>query len=214
MKKKPRTAAEIMAALQNDPEWVAKDEERERVLRERVAEWRLAQAPLIEALAQGGWKVQSVWDLVGTKSSYPSAIPILLEHLSKPYPERVRDGIARALAVPEAHQGWPVLLDAFRREPDKIKETGMSGVKWAIALALSAAGTDEELEDVIPLLRDPSHSLNRRPLLDILARSRKPIAVSVLSELQDDKEIADDAKKALNKALRKQRKGAPKGRIH
>ena len=87
-------------------------------------------------------------------------------------------------------------------------------MKWAIALALGAAGTDEELEEVIPLLRDRSLGRNRSPLLDILARSRNPIAVTVLAELQDDKEIADDVKKALKKALRRQRKSAPKGRIH
>ena len=166
---------------------------REEERRQKVAEWRRAEVPVVEALRAAGLDVRSVWDLVNTKNRYSAAVPVLLEHVMKPYPERVREGIARALAVPEARSGWPILLEAFRREAD----TTTVGVKWALSLALGATGTDEMLDDVFALLRDKSLGENRVPLLQILCRSHDPRSVRMLNELKDDKSIGRDAKLAL-----------------
>jgi hypothetical protein len=166
---------------------------REEERQQKVAEWRRAEVPVVEALRAAGLDVRSVWDLVNTKNRYSAAVPVLLEHVMKPYPERVREGIARALAVPEARSGWPILLEAFRREAD----TTTVGVKWALSLALGATGTDEMLDDVFALLRDKSLGENRVPLLQILCRSHDPRSVRMLNELKDDKSIGRDAKLAL-----------------
>ena len=72
--------------------------QQEEMCRKRGTSGRGRKCPLVEALAQCGCVVKSVWDLVSSKAPYPAAIPVLLEHLSKPYPDRVREGIARALA--------------------------------------------------------------------------------------------------------------------
>src|ERR1043165_1157723 len=168
---------------------------REEERQQKVAEWRRAEVPVVEALRAAGLDVRSVWDLVNTKNRYSAAVPVLLEHVMKPYPERVREGIARALAVPEARSGWPILLEAFRRETD----TTTVGVKWALALALGAAGTDEVLGDVFALLRDKSLGKNRVPLLQILYRSNDPRSSEVLNELKDDESIGKDIKLALRK---------------
>jgi hypothetical protein len=214
-RRRSMTLAENDALLKAEGQYEAVQElhRQQREAREKTwAEWARAEVPLVEALAQAGFMVRSAWDLREAKSPYPVAIPILLEHLSKPYPDRVREGIARALACPEAHLGWSVIVAEFHRE--KATTPTSQSFKFALAIALSAAGTDEELDEVIALLRDRDLGANRIPLLDILARSRNPSAMSVLAELQDDKEIADEAKKALKKALRRQRVKPPKGRIH
>lgn len=111
------TADEFLAELHADPEWTARQQERDRRLQEQAAAYRKAEAPLVEGLNRArGVAVQSVWDLVNTKAPYPAAVSILLEHLMRPYPERVREGIARALAVPEAGIGWAILLRHFERK--------------------------------------------------------------------------------------------------
>jgi HEAT repeat protein len=199
MKKKPmKTAAELMSSLRSDPKWVAQHEDRQRNMHQRMLEDRRAEEPLLDELRAAGIVVTSVWDLVNTKAPYPAALPILLKRLGQGYPSRVREGIARALAVPEAHAGWSVLLDAFRQEQDATTQ----GVKWALACALGASGTDAELKDVIQLLRDRSLGRNRVPLLQVLGRSRDSAAREVLEELRTDGSIAEDVRKALRQRQR------------
>jgi len=205
MKKLPKAAAELLSSLQSDPLWVAQRNERQKALQQQAIAYRQAEAPLVAALEEAGVHVASVWDLVNTHAPYPSAISTLLEHLSKPYPERVREGIARALAVPEAHHGWPLLLAAFYKETD----TTTQGVKWALACALGAAGTDDELAEVIRLVRDRSLGRNRAPLLQVLARSRRPEAHDLLEELQSEAELADDAKRASRRRRAKTGRRVP-----
>jgi HEAT repeat protein len=192
------TLAEHDALLKSEGRYDAMKEiqrQREEERQRKVSEWRKAEIPIIEALRSRGFEVKSVWDLVNTKRRYPDAVPVLLEHLSQSYPERVREGIARALAVPEARSGWQILLETFRRETD----TTTVGVKWALALALGATGTDEVLDDVFALLRDKSLGENRVPLLQILCRSNDPRSFELLNELKDDESIGRDVKLALRK---------------
>src|SRR5262245_53969233 len=99
-KRQRMTAAELMAALQSDPVFQARKEEQERSRRRMEAFWQHAETPIVEGLRAIGLKVDSVWDLVNTSVPYPEAIPVLLAHLQREYPDRVREGVARALAVP------------------------------------------------------------------------------------------------------------------
>jgi hypothetical protein len=192
--KDTKTAAELMAELSADPRYLARQVEQEEDRQRRVAEWREAERPLIEELRQGGLAVNSVWDLVNTSKPYPGAIPVLLDHLQRLYPARVREGIARALAVPEARRGWNVLLDSFLQEEDQTAQ----GPKWALACALGAAADDDVLTDVIDLLQDRRHGENRIPLLAALAGSQRPSARLKLLELRGDPDLAADVERLLN----------------
>jgi hypothetical protein len=91
-----------MADLEGDPGFIARRDERDRERQRKAIEWRQAEAPLVEELRAAGFKVDSAWDLVNTAVPYAEALPILLAHVQRPYPDRVREGIARALAVPKA----------------------------------------------------------------------------------------------------------------
>ncbi len=125
MKKKNITAAELMAELNADPEFVAMRARKEEEILKREAEYRRAEAPLVNELRAAGFQVQSAWDLVNTPGSYPKAVPILLAHLPLPYPAAVREGIARALAVREAKvPGWDVLTRLYVDEPEPECEAG------------------------------------------------------------------------------------------
>src|SRR5262252_3641971 len=111
MKKSRRkriTAEALLKQLHADPEWVAAREQEDRIRAERAAQLRAAEAPVILALRDVGVEVDSVWDLVNTSRPYPEAIAVLVDQVRKPYPDKVSEGIGRALAVPEARDYWQV----------------------------------------------------------------------------------------------------------
>jgi hypothetical protein len=141
---------------------------------------------------------RSVWDLVNTAEPYPKAIDILVEHLQRPYPDKVLEGIGRALAVRDARRAWLTLSQLFRLNQDRKG----NGVKWAIGCALSAASDDSVIHDVIALVSDPTHGENRIALLDPLARSKSAEAHAALRAAVSDPELAREAKHLLRRRKR------------
>lgn len=199
MTKKKITAAELMAKLNADPEFVAKRarEEEERLKRE--AEYRRAEAPLVDELRAAGFQVQSAWDLVNTPGSYPKAVPILLAHLPRPYPAAVREGIARALAVPDTKApGWNALIRLYIDERE-------DRVRSGLAAAIAAASDDEVIGDVIALARDARHGSSRLLLLSALERSADPRARAALMDLGTDPDLTKEIQVILRRLKRAKR---------
>lgn len=195
MSDKRITASELMARLQADPEFVARRAKEEEERQQRAAEWRRAEAPLVEDLRAAGYAVESAWDLVNTPGSYPKAVPLLLAHLPRPYPGPVREGIARALAVPEAKVGWSVLTRLYRDEQDKRAKDGL-------AVAIAAASDEDVIGDVITLVRDTRHGPSRLLLLGALERSVDPRAKATLTNLRTDPELQKEVQLILRRLKR------------
>jgi hypothetical protein len=199
------TAAELIAKLNADPEFVAKQARSNEEIDKRVAENRRTETPLVAELQAAGVQVrpgvlvETVWDLVNTASPYPEALPILLAHLPRPYPAAVREGIARALAVRETRAlGWEVLTRLYREEPVAL-------VKAGLAAAIAAASANEVLEDVLALVRDRRHGESRGLLLGALRRSRDPRAAAALVELADDPDLTKEIQYILRRRNRAKR---------
>lgn len=197
------TAAEHRAWLREAGQYEAfvdrqrqQDEERQK----RAAEWRRAEAPLVEELRNAGYSVESVWDLVNTPGSYPTAVPILLAHLSRPYPGRVREGIARALAVPEAKsEGWETLTRLFREEQEEQAKDGL-------AVAIAGAADDEVIDEVIALARDESLGASRVILLHALEHSRDRRARAALMEFGAHPNLGAESRAILRRLKRRTKK--------
>lgn len=188
-----KTAAELMAELQADPEYVAERQQRDAELQRKAAAWREAEAPLVEELRAAGFEVESAWDLVNTATPYPAALPILLEHLGRPYPDRVREGIARALAVGrDARFGWETLVGLYRDEP------AGSDAKDGLAVALAAVSDDVVVDELISLACDAAHGESRILLLRGLKRSRAPQARAALEEFSGDPVLGQEARALLS----------------
>ena len=70
MKKKNETLTteEFMAQLDADPAWVAARAKEEEARQKRAAEWRRAEAPLVEELRSVGVAVESAWNLINNSS--------------------------------------------------------------------------------------------------------------------------------------------------
>ncbi|TFZ42358.1 hypothetical protein E5C33_20050 [Stenotrophomonas maltophilia] len=105
------SASQLMDALMSDPEFVRREREREAQRMKAAVILKEAEAGLVQELRGAGMKVDSVWDLVGWKGDNDAALRVLLAHAPIPYPERVREGILRALATPGARAWWPDLIE-------------------------------------------------------------------------------------------------------
>jgi hypothetical protein len=140
-------------------------------------------------LHRAGIEVESSWDLVNTSTPYPVALPILLNHLGRPYPDRVREGIARALAVRgDGEFAWDELVRLYRAEP-----VG-TDTKDGLAVALCAVAHDGVIDELIGLARDPVQGDSRLLLLEALKRSRAPRARAALEDFTHDPVLGDEAR--------------------
>lgn len=180
------SSAELIAKLQADPKH--QEAEIHRAARQSAVEYRLRaeETPLINELKDAGWYVESVWDLVNTTKPYAEIIPILLLHLKKPYSDRLREGIARALAVPEAIDVWQTLRTAYE------SSHADSDVKRGLAAALAAASDDNVIAELAEIAKNPKNGSSRLLLLRALRRSRSAIAIGALRILSIDPELSKE----------------------
>jgi hypothetical protein len=162
------------------------NEERKRQRAERSTRLRAEEQPILADLETIGLKVTSVWDLVNTSNRYPGAIPILLKHLTQEYSDRTKEGIARALAVPDAKDAWSVLVEEYRKAPVGVENGIRLGAKSGLAAALSAASTDNVIEQLAALAKDRSNGDSRLLLLSALRNSKTSAAKKALEELAND----------------------------
>lgn len=194
------TAAELAAKLQTNPEFVARKQAQEQERSERAARIRVEEEPILAELRGIGWDVQSVWDLVNTNTPYPEAISILLKHLLLPYSDVVKDGMARALAVPEpeVQAAWQLLIEEYRKALTGwgIKAPGDTteyrlGAKDGLACALAASVTDGTLPELVALAKDRTQGESRVLLLSALKkrRNKSPLATQAIDELASDPEL-------------------------
>lgn len=219
MKRGPKSAEEVMAQLRSDPEWVRQSSGRERIRKAALEELSKAQEPLLVALASAGLPLTSVYDLVNTKSKYDAAIPILLRHLSKPYPNKIREGIARSLGRRWARNlAWDQVLRAYRNEANKARsaspgEIGApSGPKDGLAVALSCMAEPDDLAQLIELITDPRNGPSRIFFVTNLSRSRRSVARNALLNLRGDPDLRVAVNHCLRGKMKRQAKSAQAGR--
>jgi len=190
-RRKSTTAAELMDKLSKDAGYQARRAAQEERLRVEEAAGRAEEAGLSADLERVGVEAKSAWDLVNRGQSYVEAVPVLLDHLQRDYSDRTKEGIARALAVPEAVGGWHILMSEFERNPDKTAFGSKFGVGCALAATARANGRYDE---VLRLLREEQHGESRAALLEALALSKDPKARSMLREFVDDPVLGEQTR--------------------
>lgn len=189
------TLAEHHARLKAEGKWneyVARKKERDEEIERNAQEHARAEALVVNELRKADVPVESVWDLVNATNTYAQSLPILLDHLKRPYPDVVREGIARAMAVPGARFAWPVLVTLYRQEPGRRTKAGL-------AVALANVADDETIDDLIALARDAQHGESRLLLLNALERSRLPQARKALMELGGDSGLQKEVQRILRR---------------
>ena len=196
----PISATELMAQLQNDPEYQRKMQAAEAERQARAEEFRRAEQPIVSDLRAAGLEVDSVWDLVNTAVPYPAALPVLLKHLQLGgYPGRVMESLGRALAVKPAVHFWDTLRELYLKAHGRGEEEGL-------AVALAASATSEQLDALIDLVGDDSLSDLRIHFLGAIKRVGGPRGRAVLESLESDPMFGKEARALLkSRAPRKTR---------
>jgi HEAT repeat protein len=191
-----KTAAEAMAEFEKDPDFVERRRQREAELRRVEEADARAEAPVVEDLRKAGVPVSSVWDLVNSVNTYAQSLPLLLDHLQRSYPDAIREGIARAMAVPGAKFAWPTLVKLYKQEHERRTKDGL-------AVALSNIADEETLDEVIALARDARHGESRVLLLGAIERLRRGDARKLLMELGGDQQLHRQVQVVLRRFKKK-----------
>ena len=200
-----KTAAELLAELSKNNKY--QEEKRDREERVKSLEKRLKadEAPLLDDLKSVGIHIKSVWDLVNTDSSYEKAIPVLLQHIEKGYHPKILAGIARSLAVPEISgfkNAWNIIYKLYLKtaSDESISMPEMRGFKEGLAIILSFLFNEDQIQDVISLIKDRNHGESRVLLVDGLKKFRdRPEVIKFLKSLRKDKVLKIIAKEVLGK---------------
>ncbi len=160
-------ADEWAALLESCPEWVAQRDAREAETQAKEQRYLAEETPLREALHALGYPVKWVWDFVNTAQSYPDAIPVLIDHLRRPYSDAVREGIARALAVREARglAGGAIV--------ETLREEGLGQqLRWALANTLTVVADRTNRDGIKEVLT----AEDNKDVADRLSRALKTAA--------------------------------------
>jgi len=201
-RRKERTTDEFLAFLEADPEYQARRHGFEARLAAERAFLAAAEAPLVAELKAAGFSVESVWDFVNTDDSYTAALPILLDHVQRDYPDKLREGMTRAMAVRESKFAWRTLLRLFRAQFD----SNPNGFKGALAVALSAIADDKVMTDVIELFKEPRHGESRIFFVTTLKRAKLANARAALEAGRQDPQLVKEIVRVLDRPKRRSRR--------
>jgi hypothetical protein len=196
-RRRPMTAGEAIAANAANPEYQAMIAARDAKIQARASVELAASAPLLAELRDVGVDVPNVWDLVNTSTPYPEALPVLVRHLSNAeYPDRVRAGIARSLAVRDAAPWWSEFRRLFLEQHGGEAEEGL-----AVAIAASAA--KDNYDDLVALTLDPSVSPMRSHFLRAIRRLGGTAGNELIASLVDDPVLGPQATDMTKRSRRK-----------
>ena len=210
MRQTGRTTTEVAGRLAGGPDWMSQRGERDRQRREIVARHRLAAQPIIKDLASIGFVVDSVWDFVDSPKSYDAALPVLMKHFQKDYPDFVREGLARSFGRPWArHVAWDRVLAAYLSEPNKAQISppedmaAPSSLKEGMAVALSEMAHRNDLGALIELISNPENGPSRVFFVKFLSRAKTQEAFDTLTKLLTDRDLSREIAFRLKSKLKR-----------
>lgn len=186
-----KTADELMAELEQKPEFVERQRQRQRTAerdekRRRYAE---AAAGLLADPDAAGLSVETLAELRQRGAGAWRAVPVLVKWLSEiDYLPLKRDLIA-TLGSPWARPVAAVpLLEEFRRI-DAAADTADTSVRWSIGDALERVADESVLEDLIEIVTDASRGHHRALVVTALGnmgKARERVLPVLLALLDDD----------------------------
>jgi hypothetical protein len=194
-RRNPKTAAELLAELNNDPEYLKLRAEKRQEHSERFGEVEQQIASVVQDLRARGYKVDGLDQLWTSKTEYKEAVPVLVDWLRKLQSPRAKEAIVRALSVPWAKEADKALIKEFEEAPI----TEESGLKWAIGNALSVIVNEGMAADIIRLSLEPKHGSARQMIVLALANIKQQRAVEVLRKCLQDEQVSGHAVMALGR---------------
>ena len=180
-----------MARLRReDPEYRARTEQLEADLQARAIAEREASRPVLDDLRAIGIDVDSLWDLYKVPDARPHAIPVLLAHIVREYPDRVLEAIGQGLDDKASRSWWDDLRAILRTTEHPV-------VRDRVACAMATCAAREHYEDLLTFLRDDSLGESRiyflRPINRIGNRISDGEGQSVMASVAGDSVLGKEA---------------------
>lgn len=195
-----RTADELLAELEQKPEYVAR--QRERMVEREENRRRYAEAAegLLADLRQAGFPVATMAELRKRGVGNRRAVPILAKWLPRvdyvPLKKDVIASLGSPWARPEAARP---LIDEFRRLERGDDES--SRLRWSIGDALERVADESVLDDLISIATDGGQGRARQLIVTALGnmvKARQRV-VPLLLQLLEDEGVAPYAVMGLGK---------------
>ncbi|NAZ81046.1 hypothetical protein GTR02_04360 [Kineococcus sp. R8] len=197
----PILAVDLARRLAGDAEYQAALSKHEVDRAQAMAELSAAERPIVIDLDDVGIRVDSVWDLLNSTSRppfYSDALPVLLHHLKKGgYPDRVLDGLARALTVkPQGTAYWIDLRDAYlKTAPESEAATGLAN-------ALGVLAAKRHYTELTRLVTDERRGSERLMMLKAVRRLGGESGRQVLGDLALHPLLGKEASHLLRRVRR------------
>ena len=181
------------------PSTAARSKPLKREQAETVRRLREAERPLLADLAGIGLEVESVWNLCKVPKSRPNAIPVLLDHLTRDYPDRVLMGIGIGLDDKSVRAWWPQLKALYLQTKHDV-------VRDRMAAVLSNVATRAHYDDLLFFLGIESLGDTRvyflRPVNRIGNRMSPRMGRAAVESLADNPVFAKEATAILARRSR------------
>lgn len=184
-----KTADELMAELEQKPEFVDRQRQRMAEREENRRRYAEAAAELLGDLEAAGFAVETLAQLRQRGVGDRRAVPVLVKWLPEiTYLPLKRDLIATlgsAWARPAAARP---LVEEFRRI-DPAEDTADTSVRWSIGDALERVADESVVEDLIEIATDTRHGSHRGLVVAALGnmgKARVRVLPVLLALLDDD----------------------------
>jgi hypothetical protein len=198
---RPRTADEVMAELEQKPEFVERQRQLMAAREENRRRYADAAAELLAELAEAGFDVETMAQLRRHGVGDRRAVPILVKWLpAVTYLPLKRDIIATLGSTWARPVAARPLVEEFLRI-DPAMDNGDSSVRWSISDALERVADESVLDEVIEIATDDRHGAQRGPAIVALGNMHRARArvTPILVELLGDDEVAGYAIMGLGK---------------
>lgn len=155
---------------------------------------------VLDELAEAGYPVASIDELLSSKMTYKGAIPILLTELEREPDYAKKEWIARALSVPWAKpQAIYPLIRQYRGATQQDIDNHIHSL-WAIGNAIEALWDDSYFDDYVELVKDVRFGMSRQMIVLGFGKSkRKDEASRFLLTLVNDPDVEGHAISALSR---------------
>ncbi len=194
-KKTKVTASDLMASLRNNSDYLIQQDRNEAKRRELEKRIQAEQKELIRDMAEKGFVISSVWDLVNSGNTYEKGIPILVKHLAMPYSSKVKEGIVRALAVKEAKGKANMSLIHLYHNLPKSEYS----LRWAIGNTISVLVTKNDIESILTIVSNRDNGSSRQMFIKALTKFSSDKVVDVLLSILFDEDVTLQVLSALEK---------------
>ncbi len=200
-KDKKVSSKDFLAQCYAHPNYVAEKAERDRLFEERMKRIRAEDEPVLSDLRNIGLLYETVGHLAASPNiDYLRATPTLLKHmLVETYSARLRETLARSLAMKQVRHLWPILVEEYEKASNLM--TDGYCYKDGLAVALSVMVSADTMDELISLAKKQCHGESRIFFVKMIAKSTSEAAKKAIEELVNDPDMAKEIA-----ALRKRKK--------